>query len=116
VTIDAAEVPTPAARRAAPAGVFRDPVTERPLIDFAEFQQEAMADCVCGLARAARQASNGRKIILFFTATISIRRRGIGAIVLRHYAMRRVLASPDIDVLCSPISYQDRGRAGALPP
>jgi len=41
-TCDTAEVPSPAARRAAPAGVFRDPVAERPLIDFAEHRQEAM--------------------------------------------------------------------------
>ncbi len=51
--LDTAAVPSPAARRAAPAGVLRDPVAERSLIDFALFQQEAMADCVCQLAHAA---------------------------------------------------------------
>ena len=40
VTLDSAAVPSPAARRAAPAGVLRDPAGERPLIDFAEFQQQ----------------------------------------------------------------------------
>jgi beta-galactosidase len=114
VILETAEVPTPAARRAAPAGVFRDPVTERPLIDFAEFQQEAMADCVCGLARAARQASNGRKLILFFYGyNFDFAGVGLGPATSGHYAMRRVLASPDIDVLCSPISYQDRGLGGS---
>ena len=47
--LDTAAVPSLAARRAAPAGVLRDPVAERSLIDFALFQQEAMADCVCQL-------------------------------------------------------------------
>ena len=32
-----------------------------------------------------------------------------------HYALRRVLDSPDIDVLCSPISYFDRGLGQGAP-
>ena len=37
-SLDSVAVPTPAARHAAPAGVFRDPLKERALIDWAEFQ------------------------------------------------------------------------------
>ena len=59
VTLATAAVPSPAARRAAPAGVLRDPVAERPLIDYAEFLQQMMADCVCQLAQAARQRDAG---------------------------------------------------------
>ena len=66
VSLATAAVPTPAARRAAPAGVLRDPVAERPVIDFTEFQQEAMADCVCHLAHAVREATHGRKLVVFF--------------------------------------------------
>lgn len=113
---ETAAVPTPAARRAAPFGVFRDPVTERPLIDFAEFQQEAMADCVCELARAARRASRGKKLVLFFYGyNFDFGAVGLGPATSGHYALRRVLASPDIDVLCSPISYHDRELGGSAP-
>jgi hypothetical protein len=116
VTLDTAGVPSPAARRAAPAGVLRDPIAERPLIDFAEFQQEAMADCVCHLARAARQASHGRKLVVFFYGYVfefgAIRN---GPATSGHYALRRVLDCPDIDVLCSPISYFDRGLGQSAP-
>ncbi len=116
ITCETAAVPTPAARRAAPAGVFRDPATERPLIDFAEFQQEAMADCVRDLARAARQASRGRKLVLFFYGyNFDFGAVGLGPATSGHYALRRVLASPDIDVLCSPISYHDRALGGSAP-
>ena len=111
-----AVVPPPAARRAAPAGVFRDPVAERPLIDFAEFQQETMADCVCRFARAARQATHGRKLVVFFYGYLfefgPVRN---GPATSGHYALRRVLNSPDIDVLCSPISYTDRGPGQSAP-
>lgn len=111
VTLDSVAVPSPATRRAAPAGVLRDPVAERSVIDFAIFQQEAMADCVCHLAHAARQASRGRKLVVFFYGYAFEFGGNCGSVnpaASGHYAMRRVLNCPDIDVLCSPISYFDR--------
>jgi hypothetical protein len=116
VTLDTAAVPAPAARRAAPAGVLRDPVAEHPLIDFAEFQQQAMADCVRQLARAVRQATRGRKLVVFFYGYVfEFGAVGNGAGTSGHYALRRVLECPDIDVLCSPISYFDRGPGQSAP-
>ena len=111
-----AAVPSPAARRAAPAGVFRDPRAERPLIDFAQFQQEAMAQCVCRMAHAVREATHGRKLVVFFYGYLfefgPVRN---GPATSGHYALRRVLDCPDIDVLCSPISYTDRGLGQSGP-
>ncbi len=115
-TLKNAVVPTPAQRRASPKGILRDPATEQRLIDFAEFQQQAMADLVCELARAARQASHGRKLVTFFYGYLfefgPIR---LGPSTCGHYALRRVLDCPDIDLLCSPISYFDRGIGGSGP-
>jgi len=116
VSLDEVEAPLPDVRRAAPAGMFRDPVAERPLIDFAQCQQEAMADCVLQLAHAVREASRGRKLVLFFYGYgfefAAIRN---GPATSGHYALRRLLDSPDIDVLCSPISYFDRGLGQSAP-
>ncbi|NOX53999.1 MAG: hypothetical protein GXP27_06075 [Planctomycetes bacterium] len=115
-TCETAEVPSPESRLAAPSGLLRDPATERPLIDFAEFQQQMMAECVCHFARVVREASGGRKLVVFFYGYVfefgAIRN---GAAVSGHYALRRVLESPDIDILCSPISYFDRGLGGSAP-
>jgi hypothetical protein len=116
VTLATAAVPSPAARRAAPAGTLRDPATERCLIDFALFQQEAMADCVCPLAHAVRQASHGRKLVLFFFGYVfEFGPVANGPATCGHYGLRRVLNCPDIDVLCSPISYFDRGLGQSAP-
>ena len=116
VTRETAAVPTPAARHAAPAGIFRDPATEHALIDWAEFQQEAMADCVCDLAHAVRSASHGRKLVVFFYGYIfEFAAVSTGPSVAGHYALRRALNCPDIDVLCSPISYFDRGVGQSAP-
>jgi beta-galactosidase len=115
-TLKDAKVPAAARRRGSPNGILRDPATEKPLIDFAEFQQQAMADLVCELAHAVRQASRGRKLVVFFYGYVfefgPIR---LGPSTCGHYALRRVLDCPDIDVLCSPISYFDRGMGGSAP-
>ncbi len=116
VTLDGAAVPSPEARRAAPAGLLLDPVTQRSLIDFAEFQQRMMADCVCHLARVVRQATAGKKLVVFFYGYVfefgAIRN---GPATSGNYALRQVLQCPDIDVLCSPISYFDRGIGESAP-
>lgn len=114
--IETAEAPLASLRHAAPNGVLRDPVRERPLIDFARFQQEAMADMVLALARAVRQASHGRKLSVFFYGyTFEFGGVRNGPATSGHYALRRVLRSPDVDVLCSPISYFDRDVGGSGP-
>ncbi|NLH99325.1 MAG: hypothetical protein GX446_07510 [Chthonomonadales bacterium] len=105
-----ADLPTTEERRGNPNGVLRNPAAERKLLDFAQYQQDAMADFVCETARAVRQASEGRKLVVYFYGYAY----EFGGVVLGpstsgHYAMRRVLECPDIDILCSPISYGDRG-------
>ena len=75
-----------------------------------------MADCVCraGPRRAAGVAR--RKLVVFFYGYVfefgAIRN---GPATSGHYALRRVLDCPDIDVLCSPISYFDRGLGQSAP-
>ncbi len=116
VTFETAQVPTPEARHAAPAGIFRDPATERAIVDFNEFQQQAMAECVLDLAHAVRQASGGRKLVVFFYGYVfEFAALSTCPATSGHYALRQVLASPDIDVLCSPISYFDRGLGESAP-
>lgn len=116
VSLESVVVPAAKLRHAAPNGVIRLPAGERSLIDFGQFQQEAMADCVLEFARAVRQASQGRKLVVFFYGYLF----EFGAIrndpaTCGHYALRRVLNSPDIDVFCSPISYFDRGLGQSAP-
>ncbi len=116
IMLDTVDVPSAAARRAAPNGLLRDPVAERSLVDFAEFQQQAMADCVCQFARTVRQATEGRKLVVFFYGYVfEFGAVHNGPATSGHYALRQVLNCPDIDVLCSPISYYDRGLGQSAP-
>jgi hypothetical protein len=105
-----APVPTPAERRS--TNMF----ASATVVEWARFQQEAMADCVCELARAARKASRGRKLVVFFYGYVfEFGPVANGPATSGHYALRRALDCPDIDVLCSPISYFDRGLGQSAP-
>lgn len=109
-SIDLADVPSPADRRATPNGMLRDPHTERRLVDFALCQQDGMADCVRALAAAARRASHGRKlVVVFYGYGFEFGPTALGPATSGHYALRRILDCADIDIVCSPISYGDRG-------
>lgn len=116
VTLSSVTVPSPSERRATPNGVLLNPRFQRSLIDFAEFQQDAMADLVCDLAHAVQTATHGRKLALFFYGYVfefgAVR---LGPATSGHYALGRVLDCKDVDILCSPISYFDRGVSGSAP-
>jgi hypothetical protein len=116
VTLATAAVPSAAARHAGPHGVLRDPADEQAIIDFTTFQQESMAEWVCQMAHAVKQACGGRKLAVFFYGYLfEFGPVGTGPASSGHYALRRVLDCPDVDVLCSPISYNDRGPGGGAP-
>ena len=70
----------------------------------------------CAGWRMPRAATHGRKLVVFFYGYLfefgPVRN---GPATSGHYALRRVLNSPDIDVLCSPISYIDRGLGQSAP-
>ncbi|MFA6632346.1 MAG: hypothetical protein WCU90_08610 [Kiritimatiellia bacterium] len=109
-------VPSAALRHGAPNGMLRDPVAEADLIEFARFRQEQMADTILDLAAACRRGTDGKKLILFYYGYLF--EMGMVKTVAHetgHYALSRVLASDDIDIVCAPLSYADRGWASASP-
>ncbi len=75
-----------------------------------------MASWVCEMAKAIKDGCARRKLAVFFYgygyefAPVST-----GPATSGHYDLRQVLDCPDVDVLCSPISYWDRGAGGTAP-
>ncbi|MBI5833451.1 MAG: hypothetical protein HZB16_14225 [Armatimonadetes bacterium] len=112
---DTATVPTPEQRRATPAGLLRDPVAERRIVEFGAFQQQAMADWVCAMARTIKAAAPNKLTVFFYGYIFEFGAIGNGPAISGHYALRRALDCPQIDVLCSPISYFDRQAGGSGP-
>ncbi len=110
VTLETAEVPTFEAYEKSKA----EPIlTEPTLLDFNAFMQVQMSDTVLAFARAVREATDGKKLVLFFYGySFEFSCAQNGPAYSAHYALERVLNSPDVDVICSPQSYFDRLAGG----
>ncbi len=106
-------VPSASERDSATQGLFRDPTTERFLIDFQEFQQVAMVEPLMQFAKAIKEETTRKKLVAFFYGyTFEISGIPTGPQNSGHMALARLLESPDVDIVCSPISYGDRALGG----
>jgi len=111
-TIGTAATPSPAERRVNDIEF----VVNQKVRDWNEFQQDQMADTVCYLAHVVKQATDSRKLCLFFYGYLyEVASMQNGPANSGHYALRRVLDCRDIDMLCSPLSYNDRGLGQSGP-
>ncbi len=107
-------LPTAEERKAKGKGVFLHPVTQKRLIQFWRFQQEAMVEPLEEFARIIKEETDGRKlVVLFYGYTFELSALPSGAAVSGHLALERLLKCPHVDILCSPISYFDRQAGGA---
>jgi hypothetical protein len=115
-TLASAPVPSPAQRRISAHGNLRHPTLERHVFDYNRFTQEALADFVMESARIVRKETRGKKLSLSFYGYNFNEFLGNpnGPAETGQGAFRRLLGSPEIDIVCAPISYADRrfGQGG----
>ncbi len=91
---------------------FRDPAAERKVIDFFEFQSAAMADTAALMCRFVKEAAPNKLAVLFYGYHFELTPAIQGVQSGGHLALGRLLSSPYVDVLCSPVSYLDRKAGG----
>ena len=114
VTLATAEPPSPAERRAPPAfAMVMLPHQAQKVIDHNLFLQDEMADTILDFAHVIRETTHGDRLVFFFYGYIYEFANKDWSAATGHYALRRVLDSPDVDVLCSPFTYHDRAIAEA---
>ena len=112
VTFDTATIPTKAVRQRAELGSLRDPAKEQPAIDFYQYNSALVADTICFYAKAVKDLTRHEKTVgIFYGYLLQLcgeqRQQNAG-----HLALGKVLASPDVDFLCSPTSYAFRQLGG----
>ena len=109
---DSACVPTPEERMAKDDGsVLLDPVKRRRVVMFNRFLQDEMSDLVAAMARACREASGDKKLVVMFYGyawEFNALRHGPSA--SGHYGVMRLLekAPGALDIICGPIGYFNR--------
>lgn len=114
ITFDRIAVPSPEEQRHTELGLFRDPRTERKVIDYFEYKQIAMEEPLESMARAIKEETQGKKLVCFFYGYLfDMHGLPLGPQGSGHLAMGRMVQCPDVDILCSPISYLDRELGGA---
>ncbi len=115
VRLATVEPPTPQRRRGmVEKGILLDPKTDQDIIDHNFALQEIMVDGMLGMAKVVREKTHGKKLsVLFYGYLFEFTALNRGPAASGHYALRKVLDSPDVDILCSPISYYDRQLGGS---
>ncbi|HOX38498.1 MAG TPA: beta-galactosidase [Candidatus Brocadiia bacterium] len=115
-SFDQVRVPARAERMEAAFGEFHNPHKECLSIDFCRYQQIAMVEPLEAFARTIKEETRGRKLTVFFYGYIyDMSGLPLGPKISGHLELRRFLRSPDVDIVCSPISYFDRESGGSGP-
>ena len=116
LTFETAMVPPPTLRSGAGGTVFHNPATEQASIDFNDFLNCDMADFALELARVVREECGRKRIVsVFYGYLFECMPQRNGPSQSGHFALARLLHSPDIDVLCGPYSYSNLARVPGAP-
>lgn len=102
VTFDNAEVPGEAARLHQGAGAMRDPVQDRPVVDYLTCLADTVADFMLAGDHTIKEASSRRALVGNFCGyffEMVFQSEGW------HQANDRILASPDVDFQSHPTAY-----------
>ncbi|NUM53254.1 MAG: hypothetical protein HUU46_06395 [Candidatus Hydrogenedentes bacterium] len=109
-SLSGATIPMPEQRDAAAWGPFRDALKHRPAMDYQQYSNELIADCIADFAGVAKKAMKGRGLVgAFYGYTMEV-----GGIAPRslahsgHLALTKLLDCRDIDLIHAPYSYLDR--------
>lgn len=110
VTLADAQVPAPELRMASRKAPY---IESRQYLDFNEFWQTRITSLLKELASVVKRETNNRKVTFFFYGyTHELSCVGKGAAASGHFALMDLISSPDVDVICSPISYSERQYGG----
>jgi Beta-galactosidase len=112
VTLVTAAIPTKAQRQKTEYGSLRDPAKEQAVVDYYLYNADLVADTIGCFARTVKDATARRKITgVFYGYLLQLcgeqRQQNAG-----HLALEKLLASPDVDFVCSPTSYAFRKLGG----
>ncbi|MFZ2655960.1 MAG: beta-galactosidase [Victivallales bacterium] len=105
-------IPTEVEKSKAELGQFRNPKTQRRLIDFGEYQQDAMSTAIEDICAAIKDASGGKHVMGFYGYTFELSACQTGVADTGHLNLGRLLKSPYVDGFVNIISYSNRGVKG----
>lgn len=112
VTLATADIPRNAERAAAASGFLYEPQTAQRFIDYHLFLSDLMTDALLDCARVVREEAPDKLSCFFYGYSFENSKVYEGSpAATGSFALRKVLSSPDVDVLCGPFGYPPETRA-----
>jgi hypothetical protein len=112
VSFDNAGAPGEVARYSTTRGIFFDPGKSSQVPDFLMYFNDSVGDMLLENARWIKEITHGRKIVGSFYGAIWLNFPNLSSNKAGQLALTRVLASPDIDFICSPYTYDNKYVGG----
>jgi hypothetical protein len=112
VTFDTAGAPGEVARYSTTKGIFFDPAQSSQVPDFLMYFNDSVGDMLLENARWIKEITNDRKIVGSFYGAIWLNFPNLSSNKAGQLALTRVLASEDIDFICSPYTYDNKYVGG----
>ena len=106
-----ATVPPLGDRNAPAIGDFYDPSESGRVRDYAECHSAVVSDSLLQLARAAKEADDGRSVVGAFFGSLQC----VNYLWSGQSDYMRVFESPDVDFMASPFTYENRGVGDHAP-
>jgi hypothetical protein len=112
VTFETAQAPNEVERFSTTRGIFFDPAVSSQVPDFLMYFNDSVGDVLLENARWIKEITGGRKIVGSFFGAIWLNFPNLSSNHAGQLALTRVLASEDIDFLCSPYTYDNKYVGG----
>ncbi|MDW8073749.1 MAG: beta-galactosidase [Nitrososphaerota archaeon] len=112
VEFDTVTIPGKEERLSRDLGLFRDPGRNAAVADFYQFLSETTADALLYFCRVVKETTRDHLAGAFYGYLLNQTGFPYYPQHWGHNALMKVLKSPDIDFLCSPYQYHDRGPGG----
>lgn len=111
-SFDAIKLPSKDDRSGADFGVFLDPQKRGEVIDLREFFTQVISGDILDFCHIVKEESQGGAICGTYYGYVMYIGGPYFGVHSGHYALEKVLLSPDIDFVMSPSRYADRGLGG----
>lgn len=92
--------------------LFEVPDQHRQVMDFYEFWNQGVADTAILMCRSVKKVAPHRLTALFYGYHYELGSMPLGVKSSGHLALRHMLQAPEVDMLCSPVSYANRLHGG----
>jgi hypothetical protein len=111
-SFDAIQLPSKDERSGADFGVFLDPQKRGEVIDLRQFFTQVISGDILNFCHIVKEETNGNAICGTYYGYVMYIGGPYFGVHSGHYALGKVLSSPDIDFIMSPSRYADRGLGG----